>query len=112
MFLGDRSFNSLQPTVRFRALVYMLMCVLLLLYIYEVFSYRSLDLEKNSIITGGLRRIAGTCRESVSSCAALAASGTIMRILNGFKNVFINNDPRYRGISIHVKKNIYIFIKY
>ncbi|XP_011260266.1 lysosomal-trafficking regulator isoform X1 [Camponotus floridanus] len=63
------------------------------------FSQQSLDLEKGSIITGGLRRIAGTCRESVSSCAALAASGTIMKILNGFKNVFINNDPRYRDLQ-------------
>lgn len=96
MFLGDRSFNSLQSTVRFRVLVYMLMYYYYFIF-YEVFSYRNLDLEKGSIITGGLRRIAGTCRESVSSCAALAASGTIMRILNGFKNIFINNDPRYRG---------------
>ncbi|CAL1677884.1 unnamed protein product [Lasius platythorax] len=63
------------------------------------FSEQGLDLERGSIITGGLRRIAGTCRESASSCAALAASGTIMRILNGFKNVFTNNDPRYRDLQ-------------
>lgn len=59
--------------------------------------YRGLNLERGSIITGGLRRITVTCRESASSCAALAASGTIMKILNGFKNVFTENDPRYRG---------------
>lgn len=68
-----------------------------LLYFMKLFFYRGLDLERGSIITGGLRRIASTCRESASTCAALAASGTIMRLLNGFKNVFINNDPRYRG---------------
>ncbi|XP_011343929.2 lysosomal-trafficking regulator isoform X3 [Ooceraea biroi] len=63
------------------------------------FSEQGLDLERGSIITGGLRRVAVTCRESASSCAALAASGTITKILNGFKNVFTNNDPRYRDLQ-------------
>jgi len=49
-----------------------------------------------------------TCRESASSCAALAASGTIMKMLNGFKNIFTDNDPRYRGSfnmeNIHMHK--------
>ncbi|KYN43656.1 Lysosomal-trafficking regulator [Trachymyrmex septentrionalis] len=63
------------------------------------FSEQGLDLERGSIITSGLRRITITCRESVSSCAALSASGTIMKILNGFKNVFTNNDPRYRDLQ-------------
>ncbi|XP_018058565.1 PREDICTED: lysosomal-trafficking regulator [Atta colombica] len=63
------------------------------------FSEQDLDLERGSIITSGLRRITITCRESASSCAALAASGTIMKILNGFKNVFTNNDPRYRDLQ-------------
>ncbi|XP_025074143.1 lysosomal-trafficking regulator [Pogonomyrmex barbatus] len=63
------------------------------------FSEQGLDLEKGSIITSGLRRIAVTCRESASSCASLAASGTIMKILNGFKNIFTDNDPRYRELQ-------------
>lgn len=76
----------------------------------ESFFYRGLDLERGSIITGGLRRVTLTCRESASTCADLAASGTIMKILNGFKNVFTDNDPRYRGnFSIC---EIYIFTKY
>ncbi|XP_011866548.1 PREDICTED: lysosomal-trafficking regulator isoform X3 [Vollenhovia emeryi] len=63
------------------------------------FSEQGLDFERGSIITGGLRRVTLTCRESVSSCAALAASGTIMKILNGFKGVFTDNDPRYRDLQ-------------
>ncbi|XP_036146533.1 lysosomal-trafficking regulator isoform X4 [Monomorium pharaonis] len=63
------------------------------------FSEQGLDLERGSIITGGLRRVTVTCRESASSCAALAASGTIMKILNGFKNIFMENDPRYRDLQ-------------
>lgn len=63
----------------------------------KFFFYRGLDLERESIISGGLRRVTVTCRESASSCAALAASGTIMKILDGFKNIFTDNDPRYRG---------------
>lgn len=72
--------------------------------------YRGLDLERGSIITGGLRRVTLTCRESASSCADLAASGTIMKILNGFKNVFTDNDPRYRG-SFNICE-VYVFTKY
>ncbi|XP_014468102.1 PREDICTED: lysosomal-trafficking regulator isoform X2 [Dinoponera quadriceps] len=63
------------------------------------FSEQGLDLERASVITGGLRRVAVTCRESASSCAALAASGTITKILNGFRNIFTNNDPRYRDLQ-------------
>lgn len=61
-------------------------------------------MERGSIITAGLRRVAVTCRESVSSCAALAASGTITKILNGFKSVFTNNDPRYQGTFTFIWK--------
>ncbi|XP_046418983.1 lysosomal-trafficking regulator isoform X1 [Neodiprion fabricii] len=49
------------------------------------FSEQGMEGERGVILTGGLRRVAITCRESVSSCAALAASGAITRILNGFK---------------------------
>ncbi|XP_067210662.1 lysosomal-trafficking regulator isoform X3 [Linepithema humile] len=63
------------------------------------FSEQGLNLERASIITGGLRRVAVTCRESTSSCAALAASGIITKILNGFKNVLTNDDPRYRDLQ-------------
>ncbi|XP_032666117.1 lysosomal-trafficking regulator isoform X3 [Odontomachus brunneus] len=63
------------------------------------FSEQGLDLERASVITSGLRRVAVTCRESASSCATLAGSGTITKILNGFKNIFTNNDPRYRDLQ-------------
>ncbi|XP_046739126.1 lysosomal-trafficking regulator isoform X2 [Diprion similis] len=49
------------------------------------FSEQGMEGERGVILTGGLRRVAITCRESVSSCAALAASGAITRILDGFK---------------------------
>ncbi|XP_012252611.2 lysosomal-trafficking regulator [Athalia rosae] len=49
------------------------------------FSEQGIEGERGIILTGGLRRVAITCRESVSSCAALAASGAITRILNGFR---------------------------
>lgn len=49
-------------------------------------------------MTNGLRKLAITCRESVSSCAALAGSGVITKMLNGFKDIFTSNDPQYQGI--------------
>ncbi|XP_020281501.1 lysosomal-trafficking regulator isoform X2 [Pseudomyrmex gracilis] len=64
------------------------------------FSEQGLDLERGSIITGGLRRVAVTCRESASSCAALAASGMITKILNGFRDVFTKNDPHYQDLKL------------
>lgn len=78
-------------------------------YLTKLF-YRDLDLEKRSIVTGGLRRVSVICRESASSCAALAASGSITKILNGFKNVFTQNDSRYQGtyeinFIFHVKNS-------
>lgn len=78
------------------------------LFYFMKLYYRGLDLERASIITGGLRRVAVTCRESTSSCAALAASGIITKILIGFKSVFTNDDPRYRGNSNICKK---VFIR-
>lgn len=53
--------------------------------------------ERGIILTGGLRRVAITCRESVSSCAALAASGAITRILNGFKESLTCRTLRCQG---------------
>lgn len=58
---------------------------------------RGLDAEKGSIITGGLRKVAATCRESASSCSALAGSGVIIKILNGFKDIFNSKDAQYQG---------------
>lgn len=78
----------------------------IILFYFMKLLYRGLDLERASVIISGLRRVAVTCRESASSCATLAGSGTITKILNGFKNIFTNNDPRYRGIcsNIHVER--------
>ncbi|XP_011144679.1 lysosomal-trafficking regulator isoform X1 [Harpegnathos saltator] len=63
------------------------------------FSEQGLDLERALVVTSGLRRVAVTCRESASSCATLAGSGTITKILNGFRNIFTNNDPRFRDLQ-------------
>ncbi|KAK2579125.1 hypothetical protein KPH14_001295 [Odynerus spinipes] len=63
------------------------------------FSKQGLDVERRSIVTSGLRRLAITCRESASSCAALAGSGAITRMLNGFKEIFTNNDPQYEDLQ-------------
>ncbi|XP_024939057.1 lysosomal-trafficking regulator isoform X2 [Cephus cinctus] len=63
------------------------------------FGEQGLDGERSNIVTGGLRRVAVTCRESASSCAALAGSGAITRILNGFKETLISTDPQYQDLQ-------------
>lgn len=59
--------------------------------------HRGLDNERSAIVTSGLRRVAVTCRESALSCAALAGTGAITKILDGFKDIFITRDPQYQG---------------
>ena len=59
---------------------------------------RGLDGERGVIVTCGLRRVATTCRESASSCAALAGSGAITRLLDGFKDILVSRDPQHTGI--------------
>ncbi|XP_043669052.1 lysosomal-trafficking regulator isoform X1 [Vespula pensylvanica] len=63
------------------------------------FTKQELDAERRSIVTNGLRKLAITCRESVSSCAALAGSGVITKMLNGFKDIFTSNDPQYQDLQ-------------
>ncbi|XP_014603828.1 PREDICTED: lysosomal-trafficking regulator isoform X1 [Polistes canadensis] len=63
------------------------------------FSKQNLDDEKISIITNGLRKLAITCRESVSSCAALAGSGVITKMLNGFTDIFTSHNPQYQDLQ-------------
>lgn len=57
-----------------------------------------MDIETASIITTGLRKVAITCRESASSCAALAGAGVIKKMLHGFKHIFTSRDSEYQGI--------------
>nr|XP_031829347.1 lysosomal-trafficking regulator isoform X2 [Nomia melanderi] len=63
------------------------------------FSEQGLDAERGAIITAGLRKVAATCRESASSCAALAGSGVITKILNGFRDIFTTKDPQYQDLQ-------------
>lgn len=59
--------------------------------------HRGLDGERCTIVTGGLRKIAVTCRESATSCATLAGSGAIAKLLDGFKSILISTDPQHSG---------------
>lgn len=59
-----------------------------------------MDVETASIITTGLRKVAVTCRESASSCAALAGAGVITKMLCGFKHIFSSRDTEYQGIFL------------
>ncbi|XP_076673285.1 lysosomal-trafficking regulator mauve isoform X3 [Andrena cerasifolii] len=63
------------------------------------FSGQGLDADRGSIITAGLRKIAVTCRESASSCAALAGSGVITKMLNGFRDIFTSRDIQYQDLQ-------------
>ncbi|CAK9830368.1 Lysosomal-trafficking regulator [Anthophora retusa] len=63
------------------------------------FSEQGLDAEKGSIITAGLRKVAVTCRESASSCAVLAVSGVITKMLNGFRDIFTSKDIQYQDLQ-------------
>ncbi|XP_033229888.1 lysosomal-trafficking regulator isoform X2 [Belonocnema kinseyi] len=62
------------------------------------FSKQGLDGERGVIVTGGLRRVATTCRESASSCAAIAGSGAITRLLDGFKDILVSRDPQHTDL--------------
>ncbi|XP_076239225.1 lysosomal-trafficking regulator mauve [Calliopsis andreniformis] len=63
------------------------------------FSEQGLDTERGTIITAGLRKVAITCRESASSCAALAGSGVIAKLLNGFRDIFASRDTQYQDLQ-------------
>ncbi|KAK9307869.1 hypothetical protein QLX08_001934 [Tetragonisca angustula] len=63
------------------------------------FSEQGLDAEKTCIITAGLRKVAVTCRESASSCAALASSGVITKMLNGFRDILTTRNTQYQDLQ-------------
>ncbi|XP_017760097.1 PREDICTED: lysosomal-trafficking regulator isoform X2 [Eufriesea mexicana] len=92
--------NSLGPVIepRGHANAHPALCLLAVDLLIH-FSEQGLDAEKGCIITSGLRKVAFTCRESASSCAALAGSGVITKLLNGFRNIFINNDTQYQDLQ-------------
>lgn len=71
---------------------------------------RGLDDERCTIVSGGLRKVVITCRESASSCAVLAGSGTISRLLSGFESILISKDLRYSGIYDNIRYLFFIFI--
>ncbi|KAF7992714.1 hypothetical protein HCN44_005058 [Aphidius gifuensis] len=58
-----------------------------------------LDVERCGIVSNGLRKIAITCRESASTCAVLAGSGVIAKLLNGFENILISKDLQYQDLQ-------------
>ncbi|KOC69033.1 Lysosomal-trafficking regulator [Habropoda laboriosa] len=92
--------NSLGPVVepRRNANAHPALCSLAVdLLIY--FSEQGLDAEKRSIITAGLRKVAVTCRESASSCAVLAVSGVITKLLDGFRDIFTSRDIQYQDLQ-------------
>ncbi|XP_078037136.1 lysosomal-trafficking regulator mauve isoform X2 [Augochlora pura] len=62
------------------------------------FSEQGLDDERGAIITAGLRKVAATCRESASSCATLAGSGVITKLLAGFRDIFTSRDAKYQDL--------------
>ncbi|XP_076389629.1 lysosomal-trafficking regulator mauve isoform X1 [Megachile rotundata] len=92
--------NSLGPVVepRGHANAHPALCSLAVDLLIH-FSEQGLDAERASIITAGLRKVAVTCRESASSCAALAGSGVITKILNGFRDIFTNRDTQYQDLQ-------------
>lgn len=56
--------------------------------------------NKIAVVTSGLRKLVVTCKESSTSCATLAGSGVISRLLNGFKSVLVSKESRYQGNNI------------
>ncbi|XP_076629359.1 lysosomal-trafficking regulator mauve isoform X2 [Colletes latitarsis] len=89
--------NSLGPVVepRGHANAHPALCSLAIDLLIH-FSEQGLDADRGSIVTTGLRKVAVTCRESASTCAALAGSGVITKILNGFGDIFASRDAQYR----------------
>ncbi|XP_048261477.1 lysosomal-trafficking regulator isoform X2 [Bombus terrestris] len=92
--------NSLGPIVepRGHANAHPALCLLAVDLLIH-FSKQGLDAEKACIITTGLRKVAVTCRESASSSAALASSGVITKMLNGFRDIFTNRDTQYQDLQ-------------
>lgn len=92
--------NSLGPVIepRGHANAHPALCLLAVDLLIH-FSEQGLDVETASIITTGLRKVAVTCRESASSCAALAGAGVIKKMLHGFKHIFTSRDSEYQDLQ-------------
>ncbi|XP_058802324.1 lysosomal-trafficking regulator isoform X2 [Phymastichus coffea] len=63
------------------------------------FSKYGLDCDRNAIVVSGLRRVAVICKESTTSCAALASNGAIARIFEGFKEILHSQDPQCQDLQ-------------
>ncbi|XP_016837232.1 lysosomal-trafficking regulator isoform X2 [Nasonia vitripennis] len=63
------------------------------------FAKQGLDEERNTIVTNGLRRVAVICKESALSCASLAGTGAITRILQGFKEILESRELQYQDLQ-------------
>ncbi|XP_076766095.1 lysosomal-trafficking regulator mauve isoform X3 [Xylocopa sonorina] len=92
--------NSLGPVVepRGHANAHPALCSLAVDLLIH-FSEQGLNAGKSPIITAGLRKVAVTCRESASSCAALAGSGVIAKMLNGFRDIFTSTDTQHQDLQ-------------
>ncbi|XP_043802413.1 lysosomal-trafficking regulator isoform X3 [Apis laboriosa] len=92
--------NSLGPVIepRGHANAHPALCLLAVDLLIH-FSEQGLNVETASIITTGLRKVAVTCRESASSCAALAGAGVITKMLHGFKHIFTSRDTEYQDLQ-------------
>lgn len=105
-----RKSNSLGPIVepRGHANAHPALCSLAVDLLIH-FSKEGLDVERCGIVSNGLRKIAITCRESASTCAVLAGSGVIAKLLNGFENILISKDLQYQGNYDYFFSNQIIF---
>ncbi|XP_023246507.1 lysosomal-trafficking regulator [Copidosoma floridanum] len=63
------------------------------------FAKQGLGKERVEVIVHALRRVSIICKESISSCAALAGTGAIMRLLQGFQSVLENRNPEYEELQ-------------
>ncbi|XP_011300955.1 lysosomal-trafficking regulator isoform X2 [Fopius arisanus] len=95
-----RRSNSLGPIVepRGHANAHPALCSLAVDLLIH-FSEQDLDGERSTIISGGLRKVAVICRESASSCAALAGSGVITKLLKGFESILISREPDHQNLQ-------------
>ncbi|XP_015121948.1 lysosomal-trafficking regulator [Diachasma alloeum] len=95
-----RRSNSLGPVVepRGHANAHPALCSLAVDLLIH-FSEQGLDGERSTIVSGGLRKVAVICRESASSCAALAGSGVITKLLNGFEAILTSKEPEHQDLQ-------------
>ncbi|KAJ8668849.1 hypothetical protein QAD02_000108 [Eretmocerus hayati] len=66
------------------------------------FAKHGLDGDRCTLVTNSLRRVSIICKESTMSCAALAGSGVIRRLLEGFEDVLKSRDPELQELQYAV----------